>query len=204
MFLSSAPKARYQMLRVLLNLALSDKTVGAVVEHPTIRTGLVHTEQDRANLTHKAASVLQKIKIRLKMVDQTGKQALIERVQEFAATQDRHVMISYCWEQQEVVLRIKAALAKRGIHCWLDVEQMSGSTVDAMADAIDKSYAVLFGISLGYKESPNCRLEVSGSTVLRRTESISLMHRLRCAAHCTLPAVFSPPLHALTRTSSCG
>merc|ERR1719272_1887647 len=37
--------------------------------------------------------------------------------------------------------------------------QMSGSTVDAMADAIDHSYAVVYGISLAYKESQNCRLE---------------------------------------------
>ena len=72
-------------------------------------------------------------------------------------------MISYCWAQQDVVLRIKKALAEQGYVCWLDVEQMSLSTVDAMAEAIDSSYAVVYGISLDYKESANCRLEVSGS-----------------------------------------
>jgi hypothetical protein len=68
-------------------------------------------------------------------------------------------MLQRCREQQEVVVRIKNALADRGYSCWLDVEQMSGSTVDAMADAIDHSYAVVYGISLEYKESANCRLE---------------------------------------------
>jgi hypothetical protein len=155
----SVEQARFQMLRVLLNLALSDKTVQSVVGHAEIRTGLVHAEADRANLTTKAASVLEKIKIRLKSLDKVGQEAQIVRVQEFAATQERHVMVSYSWEQQEVVFRIKAALANRGYTCWLDVEQMSGSTVDAMADAIDHSYAVVYGISLDYKESANCRLE---------------------------------------------
>ena len=36
---------------------------------------------------------------------------------------------------------------------------MSGSTVDAMADAIDHSHTVLYAVSLEYKESANCKLE---------------------------------------------
>ena len=33
--------------------------------------------------------------------------------------------------------------------------------VDAMSDAIDGAEVVLFGVSLGYKESANCRLEAN-------------------------------------------
>ena len=43
--------------------------------------------------------------------------------------------------------------------CMQDVEAMSGSTVDAMADAIDHSHTVLYAVSLEYKESANCKLE---------------------------------------------
>jgi hypothetical protein len=143
---------------VLLHLALSDKTVQSVVAHDHVRAGLLHAEADTANLTSKASALVGKVKVRLNMVDGKGQQEQIERVQAYGASQ-RHVMISYCWAQQDTVMRIKSSLTDRGYNCWLDVEQMSGSTVDAMADAIDHSYAVVYGISLAYKESANCRLE---------------------------------------------
>ncbi len=38
---------------------------------------------------------------------------------------------------------------------------MKGSTVDAMADGVDHAALVLFGVSRAYKESANCRLELT-------------------------------------------
>jgi hypothetical protein len=38
---------------------------------------------------------------------------------------------------------------------------MQGSTVDAMADAVDNAYCVCYGVSREYKESQNCRLELN-------------------------------------------
>jgi hypothetical protein len=70
-----------------------------------------------------------------------------------------HLMISYCWAQQDLVKRIRADLDVRGYKVWFDLEQMAGSTVVAMAEAIDGAYAVVYGISLAYKESQNCRME---------------------------------------------
>ena len=40
---------------------------------------------------------------------------------------------------------------------------MQGSTVDAMADAIDAAVSVIYGVSLDYKESANCRMEVGAT-----------------------------------------
>jgi hypothetical protein len=36
-----------------------------------------------------------------------------------------------------------------------------GNTVDAMSHAVDGAEVVLFGVSLMYKESANCRLEAN-------------------------------------------
>ena len=36
---------------------------------------------------------------------------------------------------------------------------MKGSTMDAMSDAVDEAEVMLYGVSLVYKESGNCRLE---------------------------------------------
>ena len=40
------------------------------------------------------------------------------------------------------------------------IEQMLGSTVDSMADAVDNSICVCFAMSREYKESSNCKVAV--------------------------------------------
>lgn len=42
-----------------------------------------------------------------------------------------HIMISYNWGVQPVVLKLAAALKSAGYKVWLDVEQMQGSTLEA-------------------------------------------------------------------------
>jgi hypothetical protein len=78
---------------------------------------------------------------------------------EASIIEKQHVMLSYAWAQQETVLRIRAALGRLGHKIWIDVEQMSGSTVDSMATAIDSAQVVLYCISEDYKVSQNCRME---------------------------------------------
>uniref|UniRef100_A0A1I8H3D3 TIR domain-containing protein n=1 Tax=Macrostomum lignano TaxID=282301 RepID=A0A1I8H3D3_9PLAT len=74
--------------------------------------------------------------------------------------QGEHVMISYQHECKATVARIKEALAKAGIRVWIDYERMGeGSTLSAMADAVECSYAVLMCMSRKYKDSNNCRVE---------------------------------------------
>eukprot|EP01050_Picozoa_sp_SAG11_P000710 SAG11_NODE_24_length_24699_cov_10.132195_13_plen_723_part_00 len=86
----------------------------------------------------------------------------------------KHVMVSYCWAQQPVIKRIHAALVKRGYAVWIDVEQMKGSTVDAMAAAVEGSEVMLMGVSRQYKESTNCRLEAQYA-MQREVETVPLM-----------------------------
>jgi hypothetical protein len=74
-------------------------------------------------------------------------------------SQQKHVMISYNWANQPTVIRLASALKQRGYDVWLDVEQMNGSTLEAMAHAIEQSELVLICMSQKYKDSPNCRLE---------------------------------------------
>ena len=48
-----------------------------------------------------------------------------------------------------------------GYTVWVDVEQMGGSTLEAMALAIENARCVLVGLSEKYKLSPNCRTGMS-------------------------------------------
>lgn len=70
-----------------------------------------------------------------------------------------HIMISYQWGHQELIKEIKANLSKRGYNVWLDIEKMNGSTLQAMAEAVEQSCLILICMSPKYKESANCRME---------------------------------------------
>jgi hypothetical protein len=70
-----------------------------------------------------------------------------------------HIMMSYNWDHQEVILRVVAWLQAHGYLVWVDTEQMKGATVDTMALAVESSVLLLLGMSRQYKESSNCRME---------------------------------------------
>eukprot|EP01052_Picozoa_sp_SAG31_P033152 SAG31_NODE_3711_length_3960_cov_5.475265_5_plen_482_part_01 len=70
-----------------------------------------------------------------------------------------HIMVSYCWNEQDIVTRIARNLQRRGYKVWLDIDQMKGSTLMSMSQAIDDAGMMLYCVSLRYKESVNCRME---------------------------------------------
>ncbi|XP_041350494.1 uncharacterized protein LOC121369460 [Gigantopelta aegis] len=71
----------------------------------------------------------------------------------------RHVMISYQWESQSIMVMVKDRLKQAGYKVWMDVEFMSGSTLEAMALAVEKAAVILICMTEKYKESPSCRTE---------------------------------------------
>ena len=79
-----------------------------------------------------------------------------------------HVMISYQWDAQEVLVQVKNQLQANGYRVWMDLEQMGGSTLDAMAKAVENAAVVLICVSQRYKESPNCRSEAEYAYQLRK------------------------------------
>lgn len=68
-----------------------------------------------------------------------------------------HVMISYQWDNQKLIQKIRDRLQENGVKCWMDIDDMQGSTVDAMAKAVENAEFVLICYSTKYHESPNCR-----------------------------------------------
>ena len=67
--------------------------------------------------------------------------------------------MSYQWNQQPTVIRVVEAIKARGFAVWFDLEAMSGSTLDAMAEAIEGACCALVCMTAAYKKSANCRLE---------------------------------------------
>ncbi|CAH3197168.1 unnamed protein product [Porites evermanni] len=88
-----------------------------------------------------------------------------------------HVMISYQWDSQEVLVEVKNRLQASGYRVWMDLEQMGGSTLEAMAKAVENSSVVLICVSERYKESPNCRSEAEYAYQLRKDIIPLMMQR---------------------------
>ncbi|XP_070182482.1 uncharacterized protein [Littorina saxatilis] len=85
-----------------------------------------------------------------------------------------HIFISYSWNEKELVKQIREKLRVEGYKVWIDYEQMGGSTLQAMAEAVENSAVVLVCMSEKYKESPNCRTEAE-YTFQQRKDYIPLM-----------------------------
>jgi len=81
----------------------------------------------------------------------------------------QHVMISYQWGSQVVVKRIARALEDAGHKIWIDIQDMKGSTMEAMANAVEQASVVLLCITRKYKESPNCRSEAEYTSALKKS-----------------------------------
>ncbi|ESO95468.1 hypothetical protein LOTGIDRAFT_78426, partial [Lottia gigantea] len=68
-------------------------------------------------------------------------------------------------------------LKENGYSVWIDINDMEGSTLQAMADAVEKSSVVLMCMSEKYKESSNCRTEAEYAYTLKKPIIPLMMQR---------------------------
>ncbi|XP_046358633.2 uncharacterized protein LOC124136687 [Haliotis rufescens] len=80
-----------------------------------------------------------------------------------------HVMLSYSWYNQKTVLEVYDRLKSEGFRLWIDIDDMAGSTLGAMANAVEKASAVILFVSESYFESQNCRQEAEYTYKLKKT-----------------------------------
>eukprot|EP01045_Picozoa_sp_COSAG04_P021175 COSAG04_NODE_2250_length_4446_cov_52.316310_5_plen_794_part_00 len=143
---------------VLHELALYGPGAAALREHkPTMDALRVLAEAGTKESRERAAGALFEL-------DEEARSAKVRTAAEAesepgAPKPPPHIMVSYNWDHQHVILRVVAWLQTHGYLVWVDTEQMKGSTVDAMALAVEGSEVMLIGVSRPYKESSNCRME---------------------------------------------
>ena len=76
---------------------------------------------------------------------------------------EEHIFISYNWKHQDVCVKIRDFLKSIGYKVWIDIDEMTGSTLESMARAIEQAKVVLICFSDDYKASANCRIEAEYS-----------------------------------------
>jgi hypothetical protein len=79
-----------------------------------------------------------------------------------------HVMLSYPWSQQALMLLVREWLEERGYTVWMDVSNMSGSLLDSMAAAVEDAACIVVAVCSDYKESNACRTEGEYAYRLRK------------------------------------
>ncbi|KAK0062000.1 hypothetical protein Bpfe_008493 [Biomphalaria pfeifferi] len=81
---------------------------------------------------------------------------------------DRHIMISYCHADKEIVHKIYHSLQSLGYNLWIDNENMETNLLDSMAKAVQNSSIVIMCISQKYKDSVNCKKEAEYTSNLEK------------------------------------
>lgn len=81
-------------------------------------------------------------------------------------THNQHIMISYNAESRKLCTEIKLLLERNNHKVWIDIENIHGSSLEAMATAVEQSKCVLICMTEKYKLSPNCRA-VSSFNVMK-------------------------------------
>ncbi|XP_076819584.1 uncharacterized protein LOC143465263 isoform X1 [Clavelina lepadiformis] len=72
---------------------------------------------------------------------------------------EKHVMISYNWDDKILALKIHDRLADAGYNVWIDKEKMGTQLYESMAQAVENSSLVLMFLSDKYEQSENCQRE---------------------------------------------
>ncbi|KAK7464062.1 hypothetical protein BaRGS_00037950 [Batillaria attramentaria] len=83
-------------------------------------------------------------------------------------TRERHVMLSYQWDDQPVVRKVCEKLREHGFQVWMDLDNMAGSIVQCMAEGVENAFVVIICMSQKYKDSINCRQEASYAHVKKK------------------------------------
>eukprot|EP01048_Picozoa_sp_COSAG05_P021122 COSAG05_NODE_3791_length_1835_cov_1.131336_1_plen_549_part_01 len=73
----------------------------------------------------------------------------------------KHAMLSYQWDNQAEVVRVRDLLNQRGIKTWLDIDGgMEIDIYDSMAAGVQNAFCVVAFTSQRYQDSHNCQLEL--------------------------------------------
>jgi hypothetical protein len=73
--------------------------------------------------------------------------------------ENKHIMVSYNTGSRDLCLKIKENLESSGFKVWIDVNDIHGSSLDAMAKAVEDSFCVLMCVTEKYRQSVNCQAE---------------------------------------------
>ena len=82
--------------------------------------------------------------------------------------QPKHIMISYNTVSRPLCLQIKEFLETSGFKVWIDINDIHGSSLDAMAKAVEDASFFLMCVTEKYRQSENCQAEAQYAFKLKK------------------------------------
>jgi len=167
-------RASFWAAAALWNLAFDDEVKEQIIAEPGVMEALEEAKRlGSENTKMKVRGALWMLKPPEEpSSEETGRVGLSdEDMQKLGGIENAkaQVMLSYEWHHQAQVLQLKEQLNARGFNVWMDVDRMMGSTLEAMAAAIESSDAIIMCISGRYKESQACRTEAEYAYTRKKT-----------------------------------
>ena len=78
-----------------------------------------------------------------------------------AMFKQKHAMLSYQWDNQDNVTRVRGLLEQAGVRCWIDIDGgMQSDIYDSMAAGVQGAACVICFMTPAYQDSANCKLEL--------------------------------------------
>jgi len=87
------------------------------------------------------------------------KKQILDKSRNKISDEKYDIMISYSHSNKDLCHQVYQSLIKSNYRVWLDFENMYGSTLQSMAQAIESSNMILICMSNPYKQSAYCRSE---------------------------------------------
>ncbi|UJR19284.1 hypothetical protein I4U23_022413 [Adineta vaga] len=138
-------------LEILLALSFNNHAVSYLKDNRNFMKNIRKLSTDtNSNLQRVAEGLLWKLE---KETEAVAKSLTITRSYQY------DIMISYSHSDKQLCHSIHERLSRDGFRVWIDRDQMHGSTMVAMADAIENSEIILICMSDAYKQSVYCRSE---------------------------------------------
>jgi len=82
-----------------------------------------------------------------------------------APTKQKHIMLSYNWGAQPLVIKCYDLLKSAGYNVWMDIRGGMKNNINAsMAEGVEGAYLVLVFMTQKYQESANCSRELQYAT----------------------------------------
>jgi hypothetical protein len=107
------------------------------------------------------------------------------------------VFISYQWDSQRLVMKLRDRLSEKGFGCWMDVDQIGGG--DQLYEEIDKGIRAcrvfVSCVTERYTQSRNCRREVALANLYQKPIIPILMEKIEWPPPGSLALVFAELLY---------
>ncbi|CAF3619897.1 unnamed protein product [Rotaria sordida] len=134
-----------------------DGLVWKLIQEPVFLENVAKQEEE------KKADV-RKLMAETEALNGTDKKKQVTATKQHSATSSERsyqydIMISYCHADKELTYKIHQYLVDQGFKIWIDLNNMYGPAMNAMADAVENSEFIILCMSDSYKQSTFCQAE---------------------------------------------